>query len=41
VAIKKVTIKKKLDINSQLLWEIKQVCQLLKDIFLTAEIKIE
>jgi hypothetical protein len=26
VAIKKVTIKKKLDINNQLLWEIKQVC---------------
>jgi hypothetical protein len=28
VAIKKVTIKKKLDVNNQLLWEIKQVCQI-------------
>jgi len=34
VAIKKVTVKKKLDINNQLLWEIKQVCHVLKHIFL-------
>jgi hypothetical protein len=33
VAIKKVTIKKKLDINNQLLWEIKQVCQIFNYIF--------
>jgi len=41
VAIKKVTVKKKLDINNQLLWEIKQVYHVSKHIFLTVQLKIK